>query len=213
MPIKNHTLKFFSVCLCGILSVAEASADEGQIPAPFGFSWSDTYSDVDSRFPRNVPQNINGLLAVYLGSDVQTAFDASLPSNTESVFLYFNEDDVLVKIQWNSEEFINDSDGATGKKEYSRILDRLSARLGDPDSELTAAGLRVYREKNEFYECLSYPDCGMWYASWGGEGFGGYASLRLHGKGTARGILRYLVEHELMHVHQEKLDSENAEKF
>lgn len=197
-----------------ILSATGVVAENSKIDPPFGFSWSNTYEDINERFPKNSINYHNGLMGVYLGPEADTAFDIDLPSNTESVFIYFNRDNVLVKIQWNSKDFTDDPYGVEGKREFFRIRERLVSRLGNPDDELTVSGLRVYRNEYEFYECLSYSaDCGIWVVNWGGKESRNYAELGLYGKGAAKGMLRYIVESDLLYDHYDDINERNAEKF
>jgi hypothetical protein len=57
--------------------------------------------------------------------------------------------------------------GIQGKDQYQQLRKLIVARYNaQPTKEVTASGDKVYRDSDEFYECLAYSGCGLYLAIW-----------------------------------------------
>lgn len=87
----------------------------------------------------------------------------SLPKNlsySESFSLIFDENS-LVKMKMVSVSIEGDLFGTEGKKLFDRTIEMLSKsyKVGQV---FCRTGLELYKDENEFYECLAYEGCGFW---------------------------------------------------
>lgn len=68
----------------------------------------------------------------------------------------------LIKIVAIGESITEDSNGRKGKVAYKDLLDVLIEKYGKPNDSVHDTGLAVYKNRDEFYQCLIYDGCGMW---------------------------------------------------
>ena len=173
-----NRMLFFIMSFMTSLSTAFAQ-DIAKVPPPFGLTWG--MSQVDAK-------RMNILLVECLPHEPFTICEtASLPknlSNAKYYLLAFSADNKLVKINYISNNFINDTFGTKGKAEYERVKKTLSKKYGPPRN-FEFIGLRLYEDSDEFYQCLSYDGCGAWTSLWQ---FPDESSIILELSGLKRGI-------------------------
>ena len=138
-----------------------ASAQEiAKVPPPFGLTWGMSQADA---------KRMGILLECHQDKLFTLCKTASLPknlSNAESYILTFSADNKLVEARYASNNFINDAFGTKGKAEYERVKKILSKKYGLPPINLEFVGQHLYKEKDEFYQCLSDVNCGIWSSQW-----------------------------------------------
>lgn len=109
----------------------------------------------------------------------------SLPKNVsdaEHYVLIFDGDSSLIKIVMYSKTITHDLWGAQGKKvfdKYSQMLEKTYKQT----SSYCSIGNKVYKNNDEFYQCLQYEGCGEWISFFKGEN----KSIQIELRGLDRG--------------------------
>jgi hypothetical protein len=144
------------ILLVFALLIASANADArfGN-DAMFGLKWGMSRAEVQK-------------LGVSLeskeeGNGIATYRTASLPKNLSDIDFYilFFANDRLVKISAVGDTIENDPSGREGKERYEALKASLTDKYGSgKSSEIT--GVSLYKDYDEFYQCLNYSGCGMW---------------------------------------------------
>ena len=117
-----------------------------------------------------------------------------MPKNlldAEMYVLDFSEDKLLAITSF-SHSVTNDTHGTLGKKRFSDLRSSLIQKYGKPKNEMQMARMKVYKEVDEFYECLAYDGCGLWISSFQTEGKA--IVIQLKGLGRGSGWIETSVE-------------------
>ena len=163
---------------------------EIKIKAPFGFEWGQTKSDLsykgvdllDCSVPESVP--------------IETCKVNNPPkkfSKADFFFLYFASDEGLHKVVMLGKDIKNDAYGTDGKEQYSSLTTSLTKKYGKPSDVFEWTGQELYKDADEFYECLNYQGCGTQTSYWL-EGVEGTISLELKGVNRGTGYLKLTYE-------------------
>lgn len=99
----------------------------------------------------------------------------------------------LVKITVFMDNIEDDPYGTKGTKAYENMKSILSKKYGEPTSSAEIIGKELYQESSEFYQCLMYSGCGMFFSYWG-EDDGSQVAVQLAGLGRSRGFIKLLYE-------------------
>ncbi|WP_447880560.1 hypothetical protein [Serratia fonticola] len=111
---------------------------------------------------------------------------------------------VLVK------ELTNDTYGSDGLELYKKYKDILKEKYGKPDS-FEYIGRKVYKEKDEFYQCLDYRGCGAYLSFFAPKAKTGlYMALKGYGRGE--GSLHITYESSNLKKLEAEKNSETLEK-
>lgn len=166
----------------GPMSVATGQPATSERLEVFGLRFGDSYATATSKGLQAKLKTKDGNLALYESTKLPKQ-----PSNTDLVGLAFDQGHGLQKIQWLSKNITEDPMGIKGKEQFSELKAILGQKYGDPDSGLSyeRVGVSLYKDPDEFYECIDYVGCGMWNASWVGSY--GLVSLSIRSSGR-RGI-------------------------
>jgi len=105
------------------------------------------------------------------------------PKETDTVLAAFTSDG-LQKVVWISEEITGDAYGIEGKQKFAYYEDIMTEKYGLPSKEISLklTGLSLYKDSDQFYQCLAYEGCGNWSAGW--DGSFGIVILRLASTGS-----------------------------
>jgi hypothetical protein len=126
--------------------------------AMFGLSWGMTPAAI----------NALGVLMskVKDNRNLETYTTASLPKNLSDIEQYSLNfsDGKLVKIIAVSKNITGDITGSDGKNRFEVLKKSLEEKYGAASDSYQSIGHAVYREYDEFYQCLAYKGCGLWYA-------------------------------------------------
>lgn len=149
--------------------------------APFGLSWGQSAEELRAR-------GVN-LSQTKRESDFTFFSATKVPigiSIAEKYSIIIHDRHGLQKVAMHSENFNNDPSGSDGRKAYADYKEALAGKYGPPDSRYSreVVGVKLYKERDEFYECLKYTGCGMWSSLWSLAN-GGTIGLEL--KGISRG--------------------------
>jgi len=169
------------------LIILSSTAHAREVEAPFGLTWGATKSSLESKgvtFNKCTP---NGILAI-----CETRKTIKPISFGETYVLLFHPKLGLRKVMMLSNDISDDITGRKGKELYSKIQSALSKKYGAPNNyEYT--GRKVYKEFDEFYQCLKYSGCGQWLSLWDSKE-GGAVVLEVKGSSRGKGFLKLTYE-------------------
>jgi hypothetical protein len=146
----KNILVMISTSAC--MSALAADGDE----ALFGLRWGMTPAEVRAIDVTLTKSKGDRNLEIYRTT--------SLPRNvsdTESYSLMF-ADGRLVKLWAVGKNIVNDPTGSNGKERFEALRSALTEKYGKPTSNAQTTGNKLYRESDEFYQCLAYSGCGVW---------------------------------------------------
>lgn len=137
-----------------VFTAAAFAADGDE--AMFGLKWGMNPSDLKA---------IGIALAKTKGErNLETYKTTSLPKNlseVESYILIF-ADGKLAKITAIGKDITNDPTGSSGKDRVESLTSALTDKYGKPSNNYQSIGNKLFKEYDEFYQCLAYSGCGQW---------------------------------------------------
>ena len=166
-------------------SIANVVAAE--IMAPFGLEWGQTQKQLNNK---NI--DLTDCSTIKKVTSCTTTNPTKSVSFGELYLLFIDEEKGLQKIKMLGKDIVSDVSGLEGKALYSKVKKSLIKKY-DKAKEYEYIGLTVYKEYDEFYQCLKYDGCGSWYAFWEGES-GGTIGLQLKGLSRGKGYLSLTYE-------------------
>lgn len=173
----------YSVILTVIFWTGLATAQES-FPAPFGLGWDMSVSELKALGFHEIKTE-GGLTTL-------TSVSAPKPWSQAEVYIALTYDDRLIKAGVKSVDFTDDIYGIEGKQTYKRMKTLLTGKYGMPTEEFELTGQELYKDSDEFYQCLDYSGCGS-YASFFRYA-GGVIQLQLQGQ--RRGVGHVLIYYE-----------------
>lgn len=144
-----------------MLASLPAFAADGD-EALFGLRWGMTVAEVKSA-------GVN--LSKSSGDrNIETYKASSMPKNLSDFDAYSMvfADGRLVKLWGYSNNITDDPTGASGKERFEALRSALTQKYGTPKLNAQTVGNKLYREYDEFYQCLAYKGCGMWVTGYEG---------------------------------------------
>ena len=180
------------------------SALGSEILAPFGFNWGDTREQLISKGIKLDCGNEADRLSICRTE--RAVVDVSF---AKSYSLVFDDKIGLIKVQMAGNDIESDITGSKGKELYSRVANSISEKYGVPSS-YEYSGREVYREYDEFYQCLKYDGCGNWVSYWGESNSLGFITLQLIGSSRGTGYLRILYESTAFYQIVDEIKNEEA---
>ena len=156
-----------------------ALAESKSFPEPFGLTWGMSEADlIKVGFTRSGPvEDFNILSSVSAPKAWSKADD----------YMAVTYKGKLVKVIASSKPFTSDLYGSEAKASYSQIKSLLSKKYGEPKTSWERVGLDLYKDSDEFYQCLKYDGCGQYISLY--EYAGGYISLQIKGVSRGKGYL------------------------
>ncbi|ECK6867611.1 hypothetical protein FSD44_24235 [Salmonella enterica] len=116
----------------------------------------------------------------------------------------------LVKVEIKK-DIIDDIYGAEGVELYEKYKKVLEGKYGKPKPSYEYIGRSLYKEKDEFYQCLSYSGCGQ-YISFFFPVKDSHMTISLELKGERRGRGRLEMVYESQAFMNAKSEDANEEK-
>ena len=156
--------------------------------APFGLYWGENLSKLKSRGLSLEELTKDGSLVFY--QTKQTPKDLSI---AERYLLVIHDDYGLQKIVASSEKITNDITGSDGKKTYEQIKRAINEKYGAPKEFFEFSGRKLYKDHDEFYQCLKYDGCGAWISYWD---LGTRGAIAVQLKGVSRGVGSIVLTYE-----------------
>jgi hypothetical protein len=184
MELRRFVLNACALVALGGIALPSAAADGDE--AMFGLRWGMTTAQVKASGVKLDFQEQEG--------DIKTYKAPSLPkglSDFEGYALGF-ADDKLAKIVAASKDITGDLTGSEGKARYEELKSMIAEKYGSPINERRRTGLKLFEDRDEFYECLKYDGCGAWAAWW--EKPTVFITIRVHGKRRGVGYIRIVAE-------------------
>lgn len=135
-------------------SVLAADGDD----ALLGFRWGMSIQDVRAVGSKLEKKEADRNLEIYEASTVPKPL-----SDFETYMLTFS-DGKLVKVSVIGKDISGDPTGSNGKERFGALQHVLSEKYGKPKNYQTI-GNKLYKDRDEFYECLKYSGCGVWASS------------------------------------------------
>ncbi len=155
--------------------------------APFGLKWGAS------------PQELKNLNLKKESSDANTTIYSTVtpPKNisiASEYYLIFDNEIQLQKIIMISKNIDNDTYGINGKEVYEKIKLGLKSKYNEPTSSYEQTGLKLYKDNDEFYQCLKYDGCGNWISIFKDQQSGTSIVLELNGISRGTGFIKLTYE-------------------
>lgn len=194
-------LKFTAIAfLIGFSSVA--LSQEGPT-APLGMNWGDSKEKIVKDYGASPAGKNDSRLKLFSISSPPVKV-----SGYDEYYGVIDDQQGLVKIII-VENIKDDAYGAKGLEDYKKVKELLSKKYGKPDSQYEYMGRELYKENDEFYQCLAYQGCGA-YSSFFKQPDGGDISLEV--KGQRRGIGYITISYESVLFGKVLKEQEDASK-
>jgi len=169
-------------------SSSESVDSMKEIGAPFGLEWGIFEKDFKAK----------GIVASCETSGGLISCEASVVPQSVSVadnyVLVLDSKSGLQKVVMIGKTIDGDSYGSQGKLAYQSIKSTLENKYSSPES-FEYVGRKLYRDSDEFYQCLAYDGCGKWASYWSvGDDKGGFIGLHLKGLRRGQGYITLTYE-------------------
>ncbi len=173
--------------LSAILFLLSLNVQAIEVTAPFGFKWGQSQEEL-----KNKHVTLNNCSESNKITSCKTTNPIKGVSFGEEYILIMDEEKGLQKVILISKNITSDISGSDGKALYGKIKRSLIKKYNKPES-LEHVGLELYKEYDEFYQCLKYEGCGGWFAYWKIKN-GGNAILQLKGIKRGTGYIKLTYE-------------------
>ncbi len=168
------SIKLLVGCIA-LLTLPALAADGDE--ALFGLRWGMTVAEVKSAGVAITKTNGDRNLDTYKALSVPRNL-----SDFESYWMVF-ADGKLAKVWGFSKNISNDPNGSSGKERFDTLRSALVQKYGKPKLNSQTVGNKLFKEYDEFYECLKYSGCGLWVSTFES----GDKDLSIELKGLSRG--------------------------
>lgn len=133
-----------------------ALAESKSFPEPFGLTWGMSEAAlIKADFSKTGPSD---------DFNVFTSVSTPKAWSKADDYIALTYRGSLVKVAAHSKKFSSDLYGSEGKAEYENIKALLTRKYGAPESASERSGLKLYKDADEFYQCLKYDGCGFYFA-------------------------------------------------
>tara|TARA_B100000963_G_scaffold360948_1_gene394013 strand:- start:1797 stop:2348 length:552 start_codon:yes stop_codon:yes gene_type:complete len=159
------------------------------VSAPFGFTWSQTKGELEAL-------GIEMTCEIFPDTGINSCTTNSSPkrfSQAEKFYLYLVPGKGLQKVMMIGETIEGDSTGSEGKSRYGKLKSALAKKYGEPEN-YERTGLKLYDERDEFYQCLEYDGCGMYASYWSNDQLLGAISVQINGLRRGEGWISLTYE-------------------
>jgi len=161
-----------------------------QVTAPFGLAWGQSKSVVTAKGTQ-----ITGCTTIATG--IESCRASNLPKEVSFGELYtliFDSEKGLQKTLLAGVDITSDIYGREGKSKYNKLKNTFIKKY--PSSEYKHSSFEwiarnLYKDSDEFYECLRYEGCGSWKLFVTGNG-----GVSVELKGSSRGTGYISLAHE-----------------
>lgn len=158
--------------------------------AAFGLKWGMSKDLVEKTGVVLTRTGGEGKIEIYRSTSVPVPL-----SSGEFYTLIFHKSWGLQKLGMASITIKNDPTGRQSKELYSNFKSALIEKYGNPNDSSESVGNRLYKEFDEFYLCLKYTGCGLWYTFWKkGANLNGTILVEINGLSRNDGYVRLSYE-------------------
>ena len=168
--------------LCIVFSFTPVNAEDGL----FGLSWGMTYDQVKAKGVVLTPVGEEGGISMYTAE--------SLPLDIGDVHEYallFTKKRGLLKVGVYFNKIEDDIYGTKGKEDFKQLSDILKQKYTAGECAHDVGG-KLFKARDEFYQCLKYKGCGLWLSLFNSEDRN--ISLRLDGLARGTGQISLIFE-------------------
>lgn len=165
------------------LSVASFAVETAGAEAPFGFKWGQKINTAKCVDIREISP---GTIACKMST-------VPKPIQKLDFVILLMYKGALVKMTAFLKDIDSDPYGVKGTEAYEAMKGLLSKKYGEPGTTAEFIGRELYQEPSEFYQCLRYDGCGMFFSAWG-ETDASQVALELIGLGRGNGFLKLTYE-------------------
>ncbi|MCL6745130.1 hypothetical protein [Kosakonia sp. R1.Fl] len=188
-----------------LLSIVSLTRAADGFSAPLGLTWGDSREKLVNDYGASLYDKNETRLKIYVINKPPTP----VPGFEE---YYGVVDDKFGLVKVIAIENINDDAfGSKGLDEYKSLKSLLTKKYSKPDLSYEYIGRDLYREKNEFYQCLAYQGCGS-YSTFFSPAGGGDIALELKGIKRGQGFVKISYESLLFKSVTDERDAENKDK-
>jgi|TARA_R110001583_G_C5666453_1_gene410238 hypothetical protein len=170
--------------LACLLAFSIAAPSLAFADAPFGLTWGMSKAELEGQGVALSPEAS--------GEGLESYSTDLLPidlSNADFYLLYFGKDRGLQKVSMASDNISNDIYGTKGKEAYDRLKTALTEKYGDPIESFSTIGGKLWKDADEFYQCLAYDGCGIWASFFENKESNEFIGLELKGLNRGEGYL------------------------
>lgn len=150
----------FLRALIAFLFVTSAHAQE--VAAPFGLTWGASAAEVQEALgvvPSAEP--LWGRLSSFRATRAPVT-----PPDTDVLLVAVDPDHGMGRVIWFSTPIEGDAYGSRGKEKYDELKAILTEKYGKPSNNMERTGVKLWKDRDEFYQCLGYDGCGIWMSVW-----------------------------------------------
>jgi len=177
------------------------SVSANDFSAPFGLNWGMSVKALNKIGFKDAGSSG--------GFRILSSVTAPKPWSKGDEYLAVIYKNKLVKIVVFSEKITNDLYGSEGKGLYNKVKSLLAKKYGGPADSTELMGLDIYKDTDEFYQCLKYNGCGYYRSSYKyGDGF---VAIQLKGVSRGTGTLKILYESSGFLVAKDEIEK-NSQK-
>ena len=183
-----NLFKLPSLLLTTFVLTTLSSYTFSEISPPSGMEWSKSQSEI-----KRSGLKLSDCKSA-LGGDIEycdvTGHDKPI-SFAESYTVYFIKGYGLHKVLVSGKNITGDAYGSEGKASYSKILSSLNKKYPEEDGYESASyewiARELYKDSDEFYECLRYDGCGNWSSYINGQDEISLGNFSVELEGLSRG--------------------------
>lgn len=176
-------LVFVATIVAGT-SVSFANESPKEVQAPFGLKWGAKKSDFSNLFDCETNRTFISCRTNSVPKGL---------SNTEFYSFIFDNEEGLVKITHYGKNIIGDPYGTEAKDRFNKLKSALSGKYPDAKKkDFIWMHLKLYKESDEFYECLRYSGCGSYAFAISPEGGGIF--IEVYGMRRGEGYIKLIYE-------------------
>jgi len=145
-----------SILISATLAISSIAFAADGDDAMLGFKWGMSVQDVKAAGSRLEKKDTNRSLEIYEVSSVPK------PLSDFEIYMLIFADGKLVKISAVGNDISGDPTGIKGKEQFKVLENTMKEKYGDPKHSYKRIGSKLYKEYDEFYQCLAYDGCGTW---------------------------------------------------
>jgi hypothetical protein len=189
----------------GIILPQSVCAESKIFDAPFGLKWGASIEDTLA--------HCYGIKGRTKKDNMTFVSVKTTPKNiegTDKITLVFGDKLGLIKIVWIGDNINNDVLGTKGRRKYEEFKSILTNKYAKPAKLLEYSGLILFKNGDEFYQCLKYDGCGIYLSYWKldeGEIF-----LQLKGLFRGIGFMEVMYEHKNFSLEADEMEETNKAK-
>lgn len=209
VPHGDKDMKKFSVVASALvlgLSFASYGTEiEGGIAAPLGLKWGES--------KESIIKNYNATPADKNDTRIKLYSLANPPIKVpgfDEIYGVVDDKYGLVKVVM-IESIHKDAYGSQGIEEYKKYSAILTKKYGKPSDKFEYTGKELYKESDEFYQCLNYQGCGAYFSFYKTPGKA-VIGLELKGKRRGEGYLSINYESSLFDKVIQERDGDSNDK-